>query len=48
MGAKALFLSMMSQRRAFPRGSQEHDWRTRAARKYVWMMRGVPVCDWKE
>lgn len=46
MSAKALFHRMMAERRAFPRGSLDHEYRTRAARQYVWMMRRVPVREW--
>ena len=46
MNAKQLFHRMMQERRKYPRGSIEWDWRTRAARKYVWMMRKVPTCCW--
>jgi len=42
------FRQMMRERRAFPRGSVEREWRTRAARKYVWMMRRIPVCEWPQ
>jgi hypothetical protein len=45
--ARKNFLQMMRERRMFPRGSQEWNWRTRAARKYVWLMRGVPVMEWE-
>lgn len=46
--ALQLFRKMMAERRSFDRGSMEHEWRTNAARKYVWMMRGVPACEWVE
>lgn len=42
------FLSMMRQRRAFPRGSLEWEWRTRAARTYARIMMGIPACEWAE
>ena len=47
MNAKANFHQMMCERRMYPRGSQEWNWRTRSARKYVWLMRGVPVMEWE-
>lgn len=43
---KHLFLSAMSERRMFKRGSTEWQYLTRAARTYAWMMRGVPSKDW--
>lgn len=46
MTAKQRFRDMMHQRRSFQRGSMEYAWRTRAARKYVWQLRGVPVAQW--
>lgn len=48
MNAHQLFRLMMAERRHFPRGSLEHEWRTRAARKYVWLMRAVPTTEWSE
>lgn len=42
------FKQMMRERRHYQPGSMEHEWRTRAARKYVWMLRRAPVCDWTE
>lgn len=44
--ARAEFHRMMRERRAFAPGSTDHNYRTRAARKLVWLMRGVPVKDW--
>jgi hypothetical protein len=46
--ARVYFKELMAERRKFNRGTAEHAWRTRAARKYVWMMRDIPVCDWPE
>lgn len=48
MTAKDFFLQMMRERRHYAPGSAEWTWRTRAARKYVWMLRGVPVREWVE
>lgn len=46
MNARENFLSLMAERRAFPRGTPEHEYRSRAARKLVWLMRGVPSSEW--
>ncbi|MBY6005405.1 hypothetical protein KUV62_15880 [Salipiger bermudensis] len=48
MTMRECFLDMMRQRRRFPRGSGEWDWRTKAARKYLWMHLGVPTTKWVE
>ena len=37
---------LLTERRDWPRDSAEWTWRTRAARKYVWLLRGVPPKDW--
>lgn len=47
MNARDYFKKMMRERRQFKRGSAEHKWRTNAARKYVWIMRRVPVSEWR-
>ena len=39
---------LLAERRAFPPGSPDHDYRTRAARKLVWIMRGVQVTEWQQ
>ena len=44
--AKQEFRRLMRERRAFPVGSPDHKYRTRAARKLVWTIRGVPVAEW--
>lgn len=46
MTAKENFLQMMRERRRYPPTSPEWEWRTRAARKFVWLMRGVPTQEW--
>ncbi len=35
------FHAIMAERRAFAPGSLDHAYRSRAARIYVWMMRGL-------
>lgn len=48
MTPKTLFRQMMKERRAYDRGSDEWAWRTRAARKYVWIIRDVPTMEWTQ
>lgn len=48
MNATALFHKLMKERRTFPRGSVEWDWRTRAARKLWLMARGVSANEWSQ
>lgn len=48
MIARDWFRRMLRERRDFPRDSLDWEWRTAAARKYVWMMRGIPVVEWTE
>ena len=47
-GIVKTFRRMIHERKAFPSGSPEWEWRSRAARKLVWLMRGVPVNEWSE
>ena len=44
---RTAFRRMMADRRPHRRGSLEHEWRTAACRKYVWLMLGVPVNEWR-
>ncbi len=37
---------MLAERRVFPPGSLDWQWRTSAAWKYVNLIRGVPVDQW--
>jgi hypothetical protein len=46
MTAREHFQTLMRERRKFPRGSAEHNWRTRAARRYFWLLRGIPTSEW--
>ena len=48
MTTKQHFLALMSERRAFDRSSAEHLSLTRAGRKFVWLMRGIPSSQWSE
>jgi hypothetical protein len=41
------FRAFMAQRRAYPRHTAEHEYMTRAARKALWLLRGVPVTQWE-
>lgn len=42
------FLRIMAERRAFPRNTPDHDYRTRAARRLVWLMKGVAAAVWPQ
>ena len=42
------FHRLMTERRAHTRGSAEHAYLTRAGRKFVWLMRGIPSNQWSE
>ena len=48
MTAREWFRLMLRERRAFPMDSLDYEWRTAAARKYLWLMRGIPVKEWTE
>jgi hypothetical protein len=37
---------MLTERQGFPKGSPDFNYRTRAARNYVWIIKGVPACEW--
>lgn len=42
------FRRMMRDRKNFARGTADHEYRTRAARKLVWLINGVPVSEWDQ
>lgn len=44
---RAVFRRTMADRRAYRRDSYEHQYRTAACRKFVWLMLGVPVNQWR-
>lgn len=44
----AAFRRMLRERRKFRPGSRDWQWRTSAARKMFWHMRGVPVAEWRD
>jgi hypothetical protein len=48
MTAFDLFCEMMRERRKHPKGSLDWQWRTDAARKYLWMHWGVPTTEWSK
>ena len=50
MNTRDYFRQTMAERRRWRsrRGGMDWDYLTRAARKYVWIMRGVPVSEWPE
>ena len=37
------FRAMITERRAYPKGSPDWEWRTRAARQYLNIIRGLPI-----
>lgn len=39
---------LLTERRRYQRGSDEWEYRTRAARKIVWLHRGIPTCEWDD
>lgn len=47
MTTRATFLAIMAARRSHPRGSADHAYLTRSARKMVWLMREVPTEQWR-
>lgn len=40
------FRKTMAERRQHPRGSLDHQYLTRTARKMVWLMWGIPANEW--
>ena len=48
METREYFRSIMAERRQHRAGTLDHEYRTRAARKLAWLMRGVPVAEWVE
>lgn len=44
--ARAMLRLMLAERRAFSRGSPDWEWRTNAARRYISIIRRVPVNQW--
>lgn len=48
MTSRDWFRLTMRERRQCIKGTPEYDWRTRAARKYLWMLKGIPTKDWPE
>jgi hypothetical protein len=40
------FRAMMRQRREWPKGSLDWQWRTEAARNYLFIIMGVPASQW--
>jgi len=48
MNARQLALSLLAERKSYPTGSPDWDWRTRAAWKLDQLSRGIPACDWTD
>ena len=47
MTTPATFLALMAERRQWPKGSADYAYRTKAARKLVWIIKGRPVNEWE-
>lgn len=41
------YRSLWAERRRWPVGSVDHEYRTRALRRLVWLMRGKPTETWR-
>lgn len=48
MTARAEFHRVMAERRQWPPGSSDWEYRSRAARKLVWIIRKVPAAFWPQ
>lgn len=48
MTARQNFRRMLSERRRFLTGSPDWNYRTRAARTYLNILRGVPTAEWRD
>ncbi len=48
MTTKQVFRSLWRDRRNVARGSEEHDYMTRALRKLAWIIAGKPSQEWTE
>lgn len=47
MTTREIFRALMAERRQWPHGSADWMYRTRAARKLVWLIRGIPENQWE-
>lgn len=48
MTTRAILLSLLAERKAWPKGSADWDYRSRACRRLWWIIRGVPVDRWPD
>ena len=48
MSTRATFIAIMAVRKSHRRGSADHEYLTRAARKLVWIIRDIPTTEWTE
>lgn len=48
MTTKDHFRAIMAERRNWPPGSADHEYRSRAARKLVWIIKGIPTNQWRD
>lgn len=46
MTMKDHFRALLRERKHYSKGSPDHAWRTRAARKLLASIRGVPAIEW--
>lgn len=48
MTARKLLRVMLAERRMFPKHSADWAYRTRAARTYIRLIRGIPTTQWRD
>ena len=48
MTTRDYFRAIMAERRGFPPGSLDHEYRSRAARQYVWIMRNLSPSEYPQ
>lgn len=46
MTTREVFRQVMKERRQWPNGSGDWAYRTRAARRLAWIIRGIPTTEW--
>lgn len=47
MTTREHFYALMRERRLWPPGSSDWEYRSRAARKLVWIIKGIPADAWE-
>ena len=48
MTTRETFFALMAERRLWPKGSADHEYRSRAARQLYWIIKGIPSGEWTE